>query len=1010
MRNIERRLVQLNTEALALYERNELETALTVAQAAIALSEELVGDRSQRIVSLNNVGLILSALGQLVDAAPYYAEIRQVLDQSPNWNLPARAILLQNIAAFYQEIESHADARDLYEEAANLLSATLGEHSEDFASVSANLGDLLYDLGAFENSEVWLARALAIYRELDGGAHPADVLRVLDTMGALRKMRGDYVGAEAIFRQALDLQQATPDISPALSGALLNNIASLYTNTARIRLAEEYYRRALDLWTARLGPNHPNVASALHNLGELYAEVGDLEQAARLYGQSLRLRRSIFGSVHPDVADTLNGLASVSYRIHDYAKAADRYRSALEIRRAMLPAEHPSIAQTLNNLGAVHLALGQFDRAEPLFREALEMDAKILGADHPLISAHLYNLASATAALGNAAGAFELRQGAATIDGTIIDQIFSLNSDAQRLQYLTDISWRLNWFLSLIVDHLQSDDGARQALDLVLRRKALGAEALGVQRDAVLGGRYPQLRERVETLTAVRAEVASLTLGQAARAPSTGARERLAELEAREQELDAELSREISEMRVNQRLRAANRHTVAGALPSESVLVEFVRSERFHFGAIAARGEDNWLPARYVAFVLPADAPDEVTLINLGDAERIDASIARCTASLFGARRNAPPSVDVETEQPVAGGDVPRKAIAYAARELASEVDAPHIEHWAIDSATLRRLIFDPLVTALKGRIRIIFAPDGDLARVPFQALSTDEGGFLIDRYTISYVTVGRDVLRVQNPSQPTTEPPIVAADPDFDLGSATQLGTPFRRLPGTRVEGQVVAHRLGQPALMDGAVTEKTLKAARAPRILHLATHGFFVASTVAVSNQPDILPVEAPLAGPLAWLGHTGDPLLRSGLALAGANTWLAGGHLQQEAEDGLLMARDVAGLDLLGTELVVLSACETGLGQIQIGEGVFGLRRAFAVAGARVLVMSLWKVPDAETATLMEAFYSQLLQGNSAVDALHTAQAALRRDGHDVYAWGAFICEGAWPPATGLGPPGK
>src|SRR5262249_47697281 len=199
-----------------------------------------------------------------------------------------------------------------------------------------------------------------------------------------------------------------------------------------------------------------------------------------------------------------------------------------------------------------------------------------------------------------------------------------------------------------------------------------------------------------------------------------------------------------------------------------------------------------------------------------------------------------------------------------------------------------------------------------------------------------------------------------------------------FPRLPGTRLEGERVARRLGVSPLLAGDALEGRLKARRSPRILHLATHGFFL------PNQPSDLgqlPGHNPNLGPLSGAGME-SPMLRSGLALAGANTFLRGGPWSEEAEDGLLTAEDVSGLDLLDTALVVLSACDTGLGEVHISEGVFGLRRAFAVAGAGRLVMSLWKVPDLATAFLMDRFYDNLLTHGLDRDlALAEAQRATR-----------------------------
>ena len=137
--------------------------------------------------------------------------------------------------------------------------------------------------------------------------------------------------------------------------------------------------------------------------------------------------------------------------------------------------------------------------------------------------------------------------------------------------------------------------------------------------------------------------------------------------------------------------------------------------------------------------------------------------------------------------------------------------------------------------------------------------------------------------------------------------------------------------------------------------------------------------------------------NPLLRSGIALAGANTWFRGQELPTDAGDGILTAQDVSALDLSGTQLVVLSCCETGLGDVSTNEGVFGLRRAFVIAGAKTLVMTLWKVPDRQTKALMIDFYSRMHDGISCGDALREAQLEMKKKMEDPYYWGAFICQG-------------
>ena len=352
-----------------------------------------------------------------------------------------------------------------------------------------------------------------------------------------------------------------------------------------------------------------------------------------------------------------------------------------------------------------------------------------------------------------------------------------------------------------------------------------------------------------------------------------------------------------------------------------------------------------------------------------------------------------------------------------------------------------------------------MIAPDGDLTRLPFEVLPTEDGRRLIDDYQISYLSCGRDVLRFGAEATGQPGEPLVVADPDFDLEALIPTGpvpaklgfwsrfvgrgkkstapsipsvpTPettthsagrysrdvdrdrsayhFHRLPGTRAEGEQIATRLVVSPWFGATALEGRLKTAcRSPRILHLATHGFFLPDQQrdlnregrgfgfdleGFSGAPDGM---ARFSGPMME-----NPMLRSGLALAGANTWLKRGELPEEAEDGLLTAEDVTGLDLLATELVVLSACETGLGQVHVGEGVFGLRRAFVLAGAKTLVMSLWKVPDEQTRELMVDFYGRLLAGRGRADALREAQLAMKAELPRTVLLGCLhLPGGSWP----------
>jgi CHAT domain-containing protein len=461
--------------------------------------------------------------------------------------------------------------------------------------------------------------------------------------------------------------------------------------------------------------------------------------------------------------------------------------------------------------------------------------------------------------------------------------------------------------------------------------------------------------------------------------------------------LEAALARQIPEIDLAQKLKAADHRVVAGTLPKGTALVEFVRFHRVNYEAVPARGEFQWQSPCYLAFVLHAGEPDNVKMFEIGEAESIDQMIATFRASITGGDRHLLPAAEQSGQKAKTS-----------------------------DGSELRVAVFDRLLSALGNCKRIFLVPDGDLTRLPFEVLPTANGDRLIDTYKFSYLSTGRDILRLKAEATGQPTDPLVIADPDFDLrreeraeaavtgeaqGQQLQViksGSDsdtirFKRLPGTRAEGKRIADMLGVPPLLAADVLESRLKACRSPCILHIATHGFFLADQ---RYDLDLAQSFLNLSGQTAdaridYMSHLQNPLLRSGLALAGANTWLAKDSLPEQAEDGLLTAEDVSGLDLLATELVVLSACETGLGEVQIGEGVFGLRRAFVLAGAKTLVMSLWKVPDQQTQELMADFYQKLLNDKPRVTALREAQLAMKQRYPDPLYWGAFICQGdPWP----------
>jgi CHAT domain-containing protein len=518
--------------------------------------------------------------------------------------------------------------------------------------------------------------------------------------------------------------------------------------------------------------------------------------------------------------------------------------------------------------------------------------------------------------------------------------------------------------LSLVVrNQLHAPAAVRMACDLVLRRKAVAFEVLASQRATVRQNDSDQ-SGAMQELAEQRRRLSEESLADPAVIGPEEHRRRIVALENVVEELETQIARTSPAVGLEQRLRQGTRASIAAKLPRDAALVELVRFDFMNFEAVAP--QKSWDASRYAAFIIQGGKPDDVVLLDLGDAESIDRKI-----------------------------DAFREWI----RWLSSSADPER------NGSALREAVFDPIVRAVPGCSRLFIAPDGSFNRLPFEALPAPADEFVLDTHHISYVVAGRDLAASPDGARPhRSRAPLVAADPDFDLSSRDEAPMhwderDFEPLPGARAEGVEVAEALGVEPLLGDQVLKATIENVRGPRILHLATHGFFLPDPQTAKRAPTAMTTTAGRDGASLFHIVPENPLLRSGLALAGANRALRGLPLPPAAGNGVLLAVDVLGLDLLGTELVVLSACQTGLGDIRATEGVYGLRRTFLLAGAQTLITSLWSVPDVATRTLMIELYEQILACQPRSDALRNAQRSIRGDPqtrHPFY-WGAFICVG-------------
>ena len=1014
----------LNNLAFVLWGMGRYSEAEPLYLQALSIQTQVLGEHPDLGTTLNNLGGLYTSMGRDAEAEPYYKRALKLYRDVLGHRHPTVATTLSNLAHLYRETGRYAEAEPLFLDSLDLTREVLGEEHPSYGSTLDNLGWLCDAMGRYDESERLREEALSVLRRALGDDHPT-VAGVEDGLAGLYDATGRYEDAEQLFQRALSARQRVlgdehPDVA-----ASLNNLAGLYASTARYAEAEPLYLEAIRIRRQMLGDEHPTFAGSLNNLSAMYRQIGRIEEAMRLqetataireravgashpdhatdlnnlaalyaevgrtkeaetlYQKALTIRRSVVGDQHSTVASVLNNLAALYRDTDRFEDAEPLYLDAIERASAALGERHPTVATTLNNLADLYVFSGRYDEAEPILRDVVALRREALGERHPSCARSRVNLGLLLGATGRLAEALREMEKAIEIDDAMVSEIFGSSAEAHRMAYLSTLLGNFATYLSLVLRYAPEDPQAvRAALTLVLRRKGIGSEALSVQRDAIVRARRPELEPALEALQALRDRVVTATIRGPGPDGADAHRRRLETWADERNTLESELARALPEMHLGAHLREATPAAVADSLPAESALVEWVRFDVFDLEAVPARGEPAWQSARYLAFVLHASGESEPSLIDLGEADEIDQLIGAYWASIARA--------------PEASGDPDRRALG----------------------ETLRAAVLDPVRTALGCCTRLFVAPDGDLARLPFDALPLGDD-HVIDTYEITYLTSGRDVLRfgMQAPTLPTL--PVVAADPDFDIGRAPETSGVaavaeeagrnrwshrswrFDRLDGTRREGEQVAAALGVTPILGADVTKVRVKGVRSPLVLHLATHGFFLEDQEPLAATHEVRSGSDPLA-PLLGLE---SPLLRSGLALAGANALGA----SETTGDGLLLAEDVTGLDLAGTELVVLSACETGLGEVRIGEGVYGLRRAFVIAGASTLVMSLWRVSDGATATLMTDFYARIRRGEPRSAALRGAQIALKATHPDPFYWAAFVCQGDPSALPGISPTG-
>jgi len=991
-------------------------------------------------------------------ALPYFEKALAIRARLLGENHPDTAISLSGLGRTYFQQGNYAKAKPYYEKALAMRKNVFGDDHVDTAEFMNNLGILLAQMGEYSAARLQLQRALDVYKKVLGDNNP-QTAQAFNNFGTLLQTLGDYEGARANYEKALTIRLRTLGANHLDTAESFNNLASVFEHFGNFSSARKLYEQALAISKKVLGDNDPDTADSLSNLGGLLEKQGDFAAARQCFEQALQIRKRVFGDDHPATALSMNRFGALLETQGDYAAARPYYEKALAIRKKVFGDKHPATANSLQNLATLFVKQHDYATARANFEQALAIFNKTLGERHPYSVACLVNLADLVLQQGDSDKAKRLFEQALALYaassgenhpeiahvlnnlGVLLarqsDYVGARNRFEQAIKVrkaLDDHSPETivcNCNLGALLFRLEDYTGAKslflQALESSRKRLALTAEGqserqqfriasmVQIQLDNYLSlaaarkfpadevyqvvlswkgaitARQRLLRQALQdpenSVLAGKVQTVTARLaGTAFTVPDPKKRDdwlrQIEELTREKESLEHDLALKSKSFAMG--LKEPSAINLSRVLPASVALVDFVQYRHY-----TPTEQGQWsLESRLLAFICRAGSG--VQMVEIGPVEAIENAIVEW-----------------------------RQQTKYKMPKGGLE---------------LRRLLWQPLEKYLGDASTVLLSPEGPLTQLPFAALpGKAPGSFLVEERAVVVVPLARWLPRMLQDEKLTASNDVpsllLLGDVDFTsadavaksdqkpmVGQRAGLFKDWANLPGTRGEIAVIRDSFeqhcanGKLKVLRGPTATGSAVRQWAPKhqILHIATHGFFAPAEVKSALAP------AKRSGEVVGLfdteGISGfNPGLLSGIVLAGANRTPEPGQ-----DDGVLTALAVQELDLRQVDLVVLSACETGLGQVAGGEGILGLQRSFQIAGAKTVIASLWTVDDEATRKLMERFYENLWSKKlSKVEALRQAQIAMLRGelvrGAEVerepgarlspYYWAAFVVSGDW-----------
>jgi CHAT domain-containing protein/Tfp pilus assembly protein PilF len=950
--------------------------------------------------SFNSLSLIYKKMGKYKKALDYARKTMLLDEKILGSEHPYTTESYANLADIYKIMGDYPSALKYYNKALLIQKKVLGEENAVTAESYSDLGGLYMKMGQYTKSLSYHKKALAIRKKVLGIEH-ADTTESFHNLSITYKKMSEYPKALEFAIQTMLIDEKILGKKHPYTATSYSDLGDIYKNLGNYPKSLKYYKKALMIQKNILGKNHPYIAESYDDLGVLYQKMGDYLKAQKYYKKALSIREKVLGEAHADTAESYYRISVLYIKAEEYTKALKYAQKTMNIDEKILGKEHPYTATSYENIGIIYRNTGKYDKAmkyhqkalairKKVFKEehidtaesysnmgklyqktgelkkalkyykkALYIREKILGKQHPDTGACYYSLGSVFHKTGDRTKAQQYAKQSFEVFLKNRDKTFPILTSKEKERYLkvnqskTDLL--LNTAYSYFLQLKQRDQSNKTKEFLYTSVNAwLNYQGSIFDSENTIAVLYAntkdsELKEKIHTLIFAKRYLAKLyqTLPKAKEKLAWQAK--IHTFETKIDTLNNEIAAKASRFKEQQGLKSITYKDITSHLKEDELYIDFARTKHY-----------------YYFFTLNQNEEINFIQISKEHTQEIDNYI-----NIFREEISSIASNEHLTDQ-------------------------EHIFFIQKSKETLSKLytlIIDKhLQNSFQNKVSLIFSLDGALRLLPFETLfNQPKKKYLIEEKKIRYIPSGKEIVRLYKYSKNrnTLNTLVVFADPDFnnklpsvkkvqENTSSNRSGIikslfrmRFAPLPGTKEEAEAIESILKENSLtnyQEENASEMNLMDIKEPHILHIATHGFFI-------NEKNIP-----------------NPMLRSGIALSGANVSAIRGK-----NNGIVTALKLSGLDLKGTDLVVLSACQTGVMDINSTDSLSGLSKAFIQAGAKDIVISLWSVNDHATKELMSSFYLEIQKNKDYAEALKKAKLKMIVKGKHPFYWAAFIVSG-------------